>query len=247
MVDRNMSSLFARTENAADDQGGVTSTPADVPRLSSAVSGTTHSERPPGPAPLKGTTGAVAVDAMDDAELMSHVAAGNADAFSVLLERHRSLVFQIAHHILKDKGEAMDLVQQVFAEMYQTAGRFDRQRGKVAGWLFRIAYHDAINRKQYLKVRHFYTCVPLEERGEAQLLGHAGERGHLAPQEELYLAEESLAMLKPAQRRAIELTLFSGLTAKQAAERTGESVAVVENNLYRGLKKLRTLSRKRHL
>jgi len=242
-----MLSLFARSDNATDDQGGVTSTPADMPLHSSAVSGTTDSERPPGPALLEKTTGAAAFDAMDDAELMTHVAAGNVDAFSVLLERHRSLVFHIARDILKDKGEAMDLVQQVFAELYQTAGRFDRQRGKVAAWLFTIAYHDAINRKQYLEVRHFYTCVPIEERGEAPLLGHAGERGHLAPQEELYLAEESLAMLKPAQRRAIELTLFEGLTAKEVAERTGESVAVVENNLYRGLKKLRTLSRKRYL
>ncbi|HEY6351204.1 MAG TPA: sigma-70 family RNA polymerase sigma factor [Candidatus Angelobacter sp.] len=171
---------------------------------------------------------------------MTQLAAGNEEATVVLFERYRLYVFNTALAILKDRGEAQDIVQQTFFELYRTAERFDSLKGSFPAWLFRIASHAALNRKDYLQARQFYKAREIEDAEEV-LLGRAKDSLHLAPQEQVHLIHELLARLKPAQRRAIELKFFEGLTADQAALRTGESPSTFENNLYRGLKKLRSL------
>jgi RNA polymerase sigma-70 factor (ECF subfamily) len=48
-------------------------------------------------------------------------------------------------------------------------------------------------------------------------------------------------MLKPRQRRTIELVYYEGLTAEEISTHTGETVRVVRHNLYRGLEKMRAV------
>lgn len=181
---------------------------------------------------------------LDDSELMAHLAAGDEDAAVVLTERHGPYVLKIALAILKDRGEAQDTVQESFLQLYRTAAHFDCRKGSFSTWLFRIASHAALDRKAYLQTRRFYKGLDLQN-AEEESQGRSHEWLHLAPQEQVHLMDELLPMLKPAQRRAIELKFFEGLTAAEAAMQTGESSSSFENNLYRGLKQLRNLVLKR--
>jgi RNA polymerase sigma-70 factor (ECF subfamily) len=174
-----------------------------------------------------------------DSELMAQVAAGDQDAIVVLFERYSSYALKIALFILKDRGEAQDVVQETFLELHRTADRFDPLKGSVSNWVFRIAAHAALDRKEYLRSRQFYTVLSIEE-AEGELLSESNNSLRLAPQEQKHLLREVLAVLTPAQRRAIHLKL-EGFTAEQAAQRSGMSSSACENNLYRGLKKLKTL------
>ena len=181
---------------------------------------------------------------LSDNELMILLAADDQNAAGLLLERHGLHVFKIALAILKDEGEAQDAVQETFLKLYRTASNFDPSKGSFSAWLFRIASHAALNRKDYLRTHRFYVAVDIGT-AEADFSPDAhGAVDHLTHQERLHLVNELFAMLKPAQRRAIELKFFEGLTAEQAAARTGESPSSFENNLYRGLKKLKELTRR---
>lgn len=179
-----------------------------------------------------------------DAELMTHVAVGDEDAILVLFNRYSARVRKIALAILKDKGEAQDIVQQIFLDLYQKAGRFDSAKGTFSAWLSRMASHAARNRKDYLRARQFYKALPLDET-VMELPKRTLWSIRLAAQEQEQLLNELLAKLTPAQRLAIELKFFEGLTANQVATVTGRSSSWFENNAYRALKKLRALIRQK--
>ena len=66
---------------------------------------------------------------------MQELAAGNTDAFAVVFKRHHRLVHVTALQILRDAGEAEDLTQTVFLEVYRRLGQFDPARGIIKVWL----------------------------------------------------------------------------------------------------------------
>jgi RNA polymerase sigma-70 factor (ECF subfamily) len=91
-----------------------------------------------------------------DEELMEGLCTGAPDALSFLFDRYYRLVFSIALKILRDRGEAEDIMQEVFLEIYRAPEKFDPSRGGVKTWILQHAYHRSLNRRKYLKVRGFY-------------------------------------------------------------------------------------------
>src|ERR1700691_777427 len=69
------------------------------------------------------------VQCLTDDDAMSRLRAGDADALNYLIDRYARLVLHIAHRILQDFGEAEEIVQDVFFQIYQKAERFDSSRG----------------------------------------------------------------------------------------------------------------------
>ncbi len=80
----------------------------------------------------------------NDEELVAYLRAGKADALTVLFQRHNALVFGIARRILRDNGEAEDVVQQVFLDLFRSAAKFDPAKGTFKVWLLMYAYHRAL-------------------------------------------------------------------------------------------------------
>lgn len=172
-----------------------------------------------------------------DEELMSQVQDGDGDAFAALFDRHHRLVLTIALRILHDAGEAQEVTQNIFFELYRSAGRFDVRRGSLKVWLLQFAYHRSINRRNYLVLRQFYNRPDLEEVVEWEASSHNTPR---IPIPELkQLAEQLLGTLNDVQRRTIQRVIFEGLTLREVAEQTGETYSAVRNHYYRGLHHLR--------
>ena len=173
---------------------------------------------------------------LSDEKLMQFLKCGRQDALTVLFDRYHHLVFSIALRIVRDPGEAEEVVQIVFLDIFRTAANFDPRKGILKGWLLQFAHHGALHRKRHLVANHFYHWVELEavlESGASFPL--AGESPEL-----VRLAEEMLGELKVRQRAVVELTYYEGLTAEEIADRMGESVHAIRHDLYRGLAALRT-------
>jgi RNA polymerase sigma-70 factor (ECF subfamily) len=88
------------------------------------------------------------LDPASDEDLMTQVADGHRDALSVIFSRYRRLVLNVAWRILRDSGEAEDLLQSVFLEILQSANRFDPAKGSVRSWILQYAYHRSFNRSK---------------------------------------------------------------------------------------------------
>jgi DNA-directed RNA polymerase specialized sigma24 family protein len=82
---------------------------------------------------------------------------------SVLFDRYHRLVLSIAPKIVRDPGEAEDVMQSVFPEIFRSVAQFDPAKGTTKVWILQYAYHRAINRRQHLNAREFYDQTNLDE------------------------------------------------------------------------------------
>lgn len=177
-----------------------------------------------------------------DEELAELLQSGAAEALAILFERHSALVFRVAMRVLRDSAEAEDTVQQIFLDFYRSARKFDSNRGTFKSWLLIFSYHRTLNRKRQLRSRAFYDSDSIE--GSFPAVSEIAERRlPFNIPETICLVKEALALIKPQQRRVIEMVYYEGLTSNEIAEQTGDSIRAVRHHLYRGLDKIRSVLR----
>ena len=176
---------------------------------------------------------------LSDEGVMEQLRQGHPDALPILFDRFYRLVLRIALRILRDAGEAEDLMQEVFLEIFKKAAQFDPAKGSLKTWILQYAYHRSLSRRQYLALRNFYdrqqvTECEITESNSVDV----GWRG-LTFQEWRRVIEQGLATLNEKQRKTLELACFQGLLLSEIAERTKESLPNVRHHYYRGLERLR--------
>src|SRR5215472_15295974 len=98
-----------------------------------------------------------------DEVLMQLVQSNDRAALGALFDRHFKMVRGIGYRVLRDRGEAEELMQDLFLYIQEKASLFDPSRGNVKTWLVQVAYHKAFDRRTYLKRRGFYSGTDLEE------------------------------------------------------------------------------------
>ena len=97
------------------------------------------------------------MQALSDEELMTHAQAGHHDALAVIVSRYQRLVWGVAAKIVHDSGEAEDVVQIVFTDLFQKVALFDPSRGTLKVWLMQFAYSRSINRRIICSDASFIT------------------------------------------------------------------------------------------
>lgn len=175
------------------------------------------------------------LDAEPDADLVGRMRAAHGDALDALFRRYARLVHRIAAGILHDSGEAEDVTQEVFLEVYRKAHLYDAARGSVRVWLLQYAYHRTLRRKAALRRRAAYGAEPLDaviERTDA-------DRSRLTRDERRWWIRTGLAQLPERQRATLELACFEELSLRDVAERLGVSLGCTRHYYYRGLARLR--------
>lgn len=182
--------------------------------------------------PFENSLGWAELNVLSDPRLLVRLIAGEHSALAVLFDRYHRLVFSVAVGILRDQGEAEEVVQTVFLNVFESAINFDSRKGTFKQWLLQYAYHRALNRKRSLSAQRVYLWDDLQA---------ANERSQPSKAELPRYCDQLLERLKPLQRQVLELTYFEGWTAQEIADLQGRPVAHVRNDLYRGLARLRPL------
>jgi RNA polymerase sigma-70 factor (ECF subfamily) len=98
------------------------------------------------------------VEALSDAALVELVLAGDQDAFSVLVERYKDAVQNLAYRMLSNATEAEDVTQEVFVRAYTQLATY-KPVHKFSTWLLSIASHLAIDQLR----RRRFLALPLED------------------------------------------------------------------------------------
>ena len=99
---------------------------------------------------------------VNDAELIRQFKNGNETAFTTLVKRHQPRLLQVATVLLKDENEAMDVVQDVFVNVYYSLRSF-REDSALYTWLYRILYNRCITYLRKKKIVSFFTIGDDEE------------------------------------------------------------------------------------
>ena len=171
---------------------------------------------------------------------MLRLAGGDREAMGALFERHASGVFGLLLRMLRQRAEAEELLQEVFFQAWQDAGRYRPDASAPRTWLLMLARSRAIDR-----LRSGTARVRREQdvARQAQLDGHPAEapRGfdRLLRDERRRRVTAALGSLPDEQRAAIELAFFEGLSHREVAERLEAPLGTVKSRILLGMRKLR--------
>src|SRR5215467_1642397 len=177
---------------------------------------------------------------LSDEDVIERLRQGHSDALPLLFDRFYRLVLKIAVRILHDPGEAEDVMQDVFFEIFNKSAQFDPAKGSTKTWVMQYAYHRSLSRRQYLALRKFYDRQQIVEDEVASLSSEDVSWRGLTFREWRSVIEQGLATLNEPQRKTLEMVCFQGLLLSEIAERTKQSLPNVRHYYYRGLQGLRT-------
>jgi RNA polymerase sigma-70 factor (ECF subfamily) len=176
-----------------------------------------------------------------DEKLMALLKEGEIDALRTLFSRFSRLVMGIALRILRDRGEAEEIVQDVFVYLHGKAGLYDPGKGAARRWIVQLAWHKSLTRREYLARRAFYVGTDVESLVDT-LLGGTDLDREVESKLNREQLEKAFEELTETQRRTLALFFFEGLELREVSERMNETLSNVRHYYYRGLQRLRNNS-----
>jgi RNA polymerase sigma-70 factor, ECF subfamily len=172
------------------------------------------------------------LQAWPDEEIVERVLAGDKALFEILMRRHNQRVYRIIRGILRDDGEAEDVMQDAYVRAYQHLGQFER-RASFVTWLTRIAMHEAFARAERMKRQ---TSLDSDESSFESTMAtpkdDTPERN--AANRELGTAlEAAILSLPPKYRAVIMMRDVEELNTSEAASALEISEGAVKVRLHR--------------
>lgn len=172
---------------------------------------------------------------MTDPELISRAAKGDRTAFELLYERHWKAVYSYAWMLARSAPAAEDITQDCFLALLRKPLQFDSARVQLRTWLIAVA-----RRQYWSRCRGSSREEGFEDDLEAPDPA-PGFECELLRMERAEAVRQALAALPEAQREALYLFEFEGLSLAQTAGILGIDANAVKARLHRGRARLKRL------
>jgi RNA polymerase sigma-70 factor (ECF subfamily) len=171
------------------------------------------------------------------AAALVRVAGGDRAALRVVYQDTSAKLFGVCLRILKDRGEAEDVLQEVFVTVWRRAASFDPGRASPITWMVAIARNRAIDRLRASAISR--RMEPIESADAVSDPAPAAvERVELAQQHQRL--SRCLEELEARQASAIREAFLDGTTYEELAARMSVPLGTMKSWIRRGLLKLRT-------
>ena len=172
---------------------------------------------------------------MSQSDLIDRITDRDILAFSELYNRFSSTVFHRSMKILRDKGEAEEVVQEVFLQIWNTAETYNSNSGQISTWIINITRSRAIVKlrntrfkKQIITIRDEFIQLKYDLRMKVQ------EKA-----ENRVIIKNVLEKLPKEQKKAIKIVYYDGLTHLEAAEKLKIPVGTIKTRIRLAVSKLR--------
>ena len=176
---------------------------------------------------------------MEPVALLARIAQGDREAFGRFYDAFAPLSLGLIRRILRDAAASEDVLQEVFWQIWQEAGRYDPRRGSPEAWVVMRSKTRAIDRLRAMRRREKTFVAPADEA--AARSGEAPAENPGVAAERRGLVRSALDGLPEAQRRVVELAFFEGLTQTEIAGRLGEPLGTVKTRARLGLESLKKI------
>ena len=173
--------------------------------------------------------------APDASELLVAIARGDESALAALYDLMGASVHGMARRVIRDPSRAEEVTQEVFLQAWQTAARFDPERGSAKSWLLTLAHRravDAVRRDQSASDREkSYDWSPGVD--------HDSVVETVTVNLEHEQVRRCLSSLTDLQRESITLAYYQGYTYAEVATMLDANPATVKTRMRDGLVRLR--------
>jgi RNA polymerase sigma-70 factor (ECF subfamily) len=148
-----------------------------------------------------------------------------------LYDRYSPVVYAVALRVLGDTGAAEDVLQEVFMQLWRNPGAFDSSRGSLGAWLAVITRNRAIDALRKRRPENDIEDVIISVEPD---MARDADRARVGEK-----VRATLGSMPDAQRKALELAYYEGLTHSEIAAKTGEPLGTIKTRIRTGLMTLR--------
>ena len=179
-----------------------------------------------------------------DRDLMHGLHSGSEEGFTTFYRRFSPGLFSMIYQILQDQKESEDVLQEAFVQMWKKSSTYDSTRSSLFTWAVMISRNRAIDRLRSRQRRARTT-----EAFTAEVTATPATASPITGDEALSAADDrhrvrsAIATLPVAQRQAIELAFFRGMTQAEISEKIQAPLGTVKARIRRGLLALRDIVR----
>jgi RNA polymerase sigma-70 factor (ECF subfamily) len=190
-------------------------------------------ESPSNPKPSDNRTlnSKTAIGSVDDTALLTRMGQRDENAMEDLFRRYSGAVYSVALRVLHDSGQAEDVLQEVFLQLWRDPTAFVQQRGSLGGWLVVIARNRAIDLLRRRK--------PTDSVEDVVLASSVNVAEEAERNTTMQKVRQVIAGLPQDQRNTLELAYFEGLSHTEIASRTGDPLGTVKTRIRQALISLR--------
>ena len=174
---------------------------------------------------------------LSDKELILSVQKGNTQDFSLLVNRHKNIVYSLVYRMVKPEEDAEEIAQDTFIKAFKSIKQF-KGNSKFSTWLYKIAYFTAIN---YLRKKKMLTA-PIDMSSFENDDKTAIE--NLNDSDQKHYIDLALEHLKPIERNLITLFYLQEFSNKDIQKITGLTQSNIKVSLMRSRKKLYGIMKK---
>jgi len=173
---------------------------------------------------------------VDPDALLAQTATGDQAAFSTLYDQTASRVLGLIRRVMIDPAQSEEVTQEVFLEVWQSASRFDPNKGRALTWIMTMAHRRAIDRIRSAQAsRNRDTAVGIRDLPTAY--DQVSETVEVRIEHERVVA--AMSKLSETQREAISLAYYGGLSQSEVAERLGVPLGTAKTRLRDAMIRLR--------
>ena len=174
-----------------------------------------------------------------DETLMARIQERAPEALASLYDRYSGILKSLIMGVIHNDAEADDLLQEIFMEIWNQAAHYSAQKGKPLGWIVTLTRRRSIDR---LRKKQAYARA--EERLQNETEQQPEAWVHNSTEDDIEMSDTRrliMAILKnlpPAQREAIDLAFYHGMSQREIAAKTGIPLGTIKTRLELGLKKI---------
>ena len=179
--------------------------------------------------------------ASEEAELVRRAQARDELAFREIVERYQAKVYSIIFGILRNRNDAEDIAQQVFAKVYFSMGNFDF-RSSLLTWIYKITVNECYDYLRKKRVRKLVYESDFSEE-ESLLMQNSESAMDHRPAVDTQLAQRDfvlklLAKVSEEDRNLMLLKEVEGHSVEELAQMTGMNENTIKVKLFRARQKL---------
>ena len=172
-----------------------------------------------------------------DENLMEMIQAHGHNGLALLHARYATFIKVLSMKVLHNDGDAEDLLQEVFVEIWNRAASYDPLKGRPLSWIATLTRRRSIDR---LRKRETYCRIADSFAEETKSRGDGWTHVHedVAQGEMNEHVRRALATLPEAQRSAIHLAYHKQMSQREIAAHTGIPLGTIKTRLELGLRKM---------
>ena len=175
------------------------------------------------------------MDKVNDQHYINLILNGDTNAFKVLVDRYKDLVFTLSLKMLHSREEAEESAQDTFIKVYKSLSRF-KGESKFSTWIYKVAYNNCLDRLKRQKRNR--SLVPINEFSEHEVLSLLNVLDSIEETERRQMIQDCLVALPSEECFLLTLYYFNEKSLKEISRIMGINENNVKIKLFRSRKKL---------